>query len=250
MTQVQPIGGQTVRHFHFKGQDMKELSIFVDESGDFGEYAQHSPYYIVTMILHDQDNDISANIAKLDAEMRNLGYKHDFAIHTEPLIRKEEIYHDTLPNERRALFSKLFFFTLRSDIRYKCFVFEKKKYSDTLQLEAGMAKEISYFLRSNLEYFQNFDNVILYYDNGQRQLTRILNTVLATELVEYDVRKVLPKDYKLFQAADLICTLELLDAKCQRGELTRSEEIIFHSKRELYKQFIKPIKKKAFDNKK
>ena len=55
MTQVQPIGGQTVRHFHFKGQDMKELSIFVDESGDFGEYAQHSPYYIVFMILHDRD---------------------------------------------------------------------------------------------------------------------------------------------------------------------------------------------------
>lgn len=113
-----------------------------------------------------------------------------------------------------------------------------------------MAKEISLFLRSNLDYFQGYDNVILYYDNGQRQLTRILNTVLATELIEYEARKVLPKDYKLFQAADLICTLELLDAKCQHGELTRSEEVIFHSKRELYKQFIKPIKKKAFDYKK
>ena len=99
---------------------MKELSIFVDESGDFGEYATHSPYYIVTMILHDQDHDITADIAKLDAEIRNLGYKHDFAIHTEPLIRKEEIYHDTPPNERRAIFSKLFFFTVKADIKYKC----------------------------------------------------------------------------------------------------------------------------------
>ncbi|MBO7453471.1 MAG: DUF3800 domain-containing protein [Clostridiales bacterium] len=229
---------------------MKELSIFVDESGDFGAYAQHSPYYIVTMIFHDQDNDISANIAKLNDEMRNLGYKHDFAIHTEPLIRKEEIYHDTPPNERRAVFSKLFFFTLRSNILYKSFIFEKKEFIDTLQLEAGMVKEISFFLRSNLVYFQGFDNVILYYDNGQRQLTRILNAVLATELVEYSVRKVLPKEYKLFQAADLICTLALLNAKCQHGELTRSEEIIFHSKRELYRQFIRPIKKKSFDNQK
>ena len=139
---------------------------------------------------------------------------------------------------------------MKSDIRYKCFLFEKRKYNDTLQLEARMAKEISLFLRSNLDYFQGYDSVILYYDNGQRQLTRILNTVLATELIEYEARKVLPKDYKLFQAADLICTLELLDAKCQHGELTRSEEVIFHSKRELYKQFIKPIKKKAFDYKK
>ncbi|MBR5385970.1 MAG: DUF3800 domain-containing protein [Clostridiales bacterium] len=225
---------------------MKELSIFVDESGDFGVYEKHSPYYIVTMILHDQEHDITADISKLDEALKNLGYKHNFAIHTEPLIRKEEIYHDTPPNERRTIFSKLFFFTLKSDIKYKCFLFDKKQFGDTLLLEARMAKEISYFLRSNLEYFQGYDNVILYYDNGQRQLTRILNTVLATELTKYEVRKVLPKDYKLFQAADLICTLELLDAKCQHGELTRSEKVIFHSKRELYKQFIKPIKKKSF----
>lgn len=226
---------------------MKELSIFVDESGDFGVYEKHSPYYIVTMILHDQEHDITADISKLDEALKNLGYKHNFAIHTEPLIRKEEIYHDTPPNERRTIFSKLFFFTLKSGIKYKCFLFDKKQFGDTLLLEARMAKEISYFLRSNLEYFQGYDNVILYYDNGQRQLTRILNTVLATELTKYEVRKVLPKDYKLFQAADLICTLELLDAKCQHGELTRSEKVIFHSKRELYKQFIKPIKKKSFN---
>ena len=25
---------------------MKEISIFIDESGDFGEYAVHSPFYI------------------------------------------------------------------------------------------------------------------------------------------------------------------------------------------------------------
>lgn len=44
---------------------MKELSIFVDESGDFGEYKQHAPYYIITMVFHDQSNDISSNITML-----------------------------------------------------------------------------------------------------------------------------------------------------------------------------------------
>ena len=28
---------------------MKELSVFIDESGDFGEYNKISPYYIVTI---------------------------------------------------------------------------------------------------------------------------------------------------------------------------------------------------------
>lgn len=44
------------------------LSIFVDESGDFGGYSPHSPYYIVTMVFHDQTKDISAQIQKLDSE--------------------------------------------------------------------------------------------------------------------------------------------------------------------------------------
>ena len=41
---------------------MKELSIFVDESGDFGDYAEHSSYYIISLIMHDQKNDIDADI--------------------------------------------------------------------------------------------------------------------------------------------------------------------------------------------
>lgn len=45
---------------------MKELSIFVDESGDFGDYEKHAPYYIVTLVLHDQDKDISNELKKLD----------------------------------------------------------------------------------------------------------------------------------------------------------------------------------------
>ena len=30
---------------------MHELSIFVDESGYFGNYAKHSPYYVVNLML-------------------------------------------------------------------------------------------------------------------------------------------------------------------------------------------------------
>lgn len=71
---------------------MKELSIFVDESGDFGEYEKHAPYYIVTMVLHDQDIDISKNINALDNALRQIGYGEGQAVHTEPLIRREKPY--------------------------------------------------------------------------------------------------------------------------------------------------------------
>ena len=41
---------------------MKELSIFVDESGDFGEYDYRTPYYIISMVLHNQDVDITEDL--------------------------------------------------------------------------------------------------------------------------------------------------------------------------------------------
>lgn len=109
-----------------------------------------------------------------------------------------------------------------------------------------MARDLSQFLRENLEYFQNFEKVIVYYDNGQYELNRILNTVLATQLADYDVRKVIPSEYRLFQVADLICTLELLKMKMEYGKLSNAEERIFHSKRDLKKDFLKGIRKKEF----
>ena len=118
-----------------------------------------------------------------------------------------------------------------------------------MKLEARIARDISMFLRSNLEFFQSFDNINLYYDNGQRELTRILNSVLATELSDFDVRKVFPWQYKLFQVADLICTLKLTEKKVEKSGMSRSEKYIFHSVRDLYKDFLKPIERKNWDNK-
>ena len=65
--------------------------MFVDESGDFGEYNHISPYYIVAMVFHDQDVDISEPIKKLNRELQFLKLDNT-CIHTGPIIRKEEIY--------------------------------------------------------------------------------------------------------------------------------------------------------------
>ena len=120
------------------------------------------------------------------------------------------------------------------------------EYENKFKLEARIAKELSQFIRDNLSVFQEHEKVIVYYDNGQHELNRILNTVLATQLNNYDIRRVISSDYRLFQVADLICTLELLRIKTERGQLSNSEEKIFHSKRELKRDFLKGIQKKEF----
>lgn len=224
---------------------MKTLSIFVDESGDFGDYSKHSPYYIIAMIFHEQSKDISSEITRLNHELFNLGYQNH-VVHTEPLIRREGDYQNLPPNERRSIFTKLYYFTSKCDIQYQPFIFPKKEFENSLKLAERISREISIFIKENLTYFQKFEKIILYYDNGQHELSRILNAVLSAELADYDIRKVLPRNYKLFQAADLICTLELLRLKAETSSLTRSEILLFHSRRELKKDFLKGIQKKLF----
>ena len=226
---------------------MKELSIFVDESGDFGKYEKHSPYYIVTMVFHDQSVDLSTQIQILNDSLEKAGYGNT-AIHTEPLIRREEIYKNAEPNERRMLFTRLYYFVMNSDINYKSFIYEKARFEDTMLLEARMAKDFSLFLRNHLDFFLKYDKVIVYYDNGQRQITRMLNAVLATELSNYEMRKVHPVNYSLFQAADLLCTVSLLQQRYKQNNLTRSDLVIFHSRKDLYKDFLKRISMKEFMN--
>ena len=76
------------------------LDISIDESGDFGEYQQHSPYYFVAMLFHDTQNDISHASKLLDNQVINLGYD-THAIHTGPIIRREDIYINLSIDERK-----------------------------------------------------------------------------------------------------------------------------------------------------
>ena len=110
------------------------------------------------------------------------------------------------PNERRHIFYKLYNFANRCNIKYKSFTYSKKEFEDSFKLQGKMARDMSSFMKDNLAYFQSFDEIILYYDNGQHQITVLLNTLLAMIINNYVVRKVLPSDYKLFQVADMLCT--------------------------------------------
>lgn len=55
---------------------MQELSVFIDESGDFGEYDYHSPWYIVTMVFHNQKISLKEPMEYLDKELSLLGLQN------------------------------------------------------------------------------------------------------------------------------------------------------------------------------
>ena len=71
---------------------MRELSIFIDESGDFGAYEPHAPFYVISLVMHDQSLPIAKDIDYLKRHVSEQGFPEDHAIHSMPLIRRERDY--------------------------------------------------------------------------------------------------------------------------------------------------------------
>ena len=193
---------------------MKELSIFIDESGDFGEYDFHSPYYIIAMVMHDQTYDMTGELDKLEKELQYIGYPNH-CVHAGPIIRQEQEYR---------------FETIEIIV-------------DEVEAAGKLAKQLSGFLRDNMSFFSSYDVVKIYYDNGQIELNKILSSVFNVLFDHVEFRKVIPSDYRLFQVADLICTLQLLELKCENHNLSNSEKRFFENEQILKKNYIKPLKK-------
>lgn len=223
---------------------MKELSIFVDESGDFGDYAEHSSYYIISMVMHDQNNDISNDIEILERHLTEIGYPNH-CLHAGPIIRNETPYrHEGLENRQKLLRVFMAFFR---KIEVRCFAvcLEKKHVNDAVEAVGKLSKDISQFIREHYEFFQSFDIVKIYYDNGQVEVSKLLSSVFHTLLDNVEFRRVKPQDYRLFQAADFVATMKLLQIKTEKNELSNAEEYFFGNKKVIRKKYLKILEHKT-----
>lgn len=222
---------------------MKELSIFVDESGDFGEYDHHSPFYIISMVLHDQSVEIDNDLKALENELANIGWpKH--CVHAGPVIRSEEEYHGYDLKNRQKILMKMMTFIRHLDVNFKSIHIEKKHIEDLVEATGKLSKQLAAFIRENYQLFYDYDVVKVYYDNGQVEVTRILSSVFNALLENVEFRKVMPADYRLFQVADLICTLKLAELKMENHQLSKSEMFFFNDERTLKKNYLKTLAKK------
>ena len=220
--------------------DKKRLSVFIDESGDLGEYNEVTEFYVISFVFHDQNNDISGQIEKLSNSMKQYS-QEPFAIHTEPLIRREKMYSEMLPKDRRNIFSKLFFFSIATNIEYKTFVFSKKYFKSPDSLLNHINRDIFDYFYSMNEYFDKYDEIIVYYDNGQLPIKYTVQAIFSLLFSNFEMRKVFPVDYKLFQTADMLCTMYLMNAKYKNHPMSHSEKTVFNNKYDFYHDFFLPI---------
>jgi len=231
--------------FSMQRYKMKELSIFVDESGDFGEYLHYCPYYIVLLVFHDQSIDITADINRLDEKFRHSKLPNS-PVHAGPLIRNEGVYKSLTLQERRFLFNALYYFIKNASISYMPIIVEKKQLDSKFELHRRINKHLSNFLKDNLDMFLQCERIVIYYDNGQMDLTKILASAFDTIIGDVEFKKAVPIKYKLSQAADMLCTLRLLSIKSERKALTNSELLFFKSAKELNKSYLRGIQHKLY----
>ena len=217
-----------------------ELSVFVDESGSFDSSVFPSRFYLVTCVFHDQSLSLATPLGRLDEQLACLSLS-GVSVHTGPLIRREGEYREMDIVLRRKIFGRMVAFARSSPISYHSFAVDKKFFSDPVAMQRELLRQLRDYLAGDGRWISDYSRVKVYYDNGQAQVKSILREAFALVAATFSP-DVTPGRYRLFQVADLICTLELLRQKLLLEiPLTNSEEYFFGSRRDLKKNVLRPI---------
>ena len=196
------------------------------------------------MIFHNQDDDISSELQFLIKRLSDINCDVPF-IHTVPLIRQDEPFANLSGSERKKIFRVFARFVELLPINYMSFQVTKTFYQDNKQIEEAFEQQIKNFIEERLEYFQEFEKIIVYYDCGQSFISRILRDTFGKIFGNrMDFRTAYQKDYKLLQVADYICSLEQSKIRWDNDNPTKSERVFFLSRQKFLQNYYKKISKK------
>ena len=186
---------------------MALLSVFCDEAGQQDMSAGN---YLLTLVLHDQSFDVSEAISSFDRDIASLGIVN-LCFHAAPIIRGNGIFEILSEELRRKIFSRMMGFVRKVDFKYHCLCVDKR-YCDTEEkMKEKLERQMHECILGVSSVIDGFSRVKVYYDCGQTYITHLLHKgfgELKIPIVEF-AQSVKPRHYKLFQVADLICTLRL-----------------------------------------
>ena len=158
----------------------KELSIFVDESGDRGGKAR---YYLLTLVFHDQADSIAEAVTGYEAKLARADLPN-IPFHSEPLMNGHKDYEFLNIEQRKVMLAYFSSFVRKLPISYITFVYRRSQFEDPARLMERMG--------------------------------RAVGKVLSKGVVRR--RKTSMTDYRLEQVADYLCTIELALVKYEAKE--------------------------------
>lgn len=225
------------------GDIMKRLNIFVDETGEFGFGNGASELYGVSFTFHEQNDDIMLELNKLNDRLYNIGYTD--MLHIADLIMKRGDYSKFPIAKRKSIFNSIYQFSRRIPVKYKTIIIDKKYTNNSRVLKQKLSLEINNMVKEHERYFNKFDMIIMYYDNGQEVLGTILDAIFSRykgfeHRVEFD-----HKEKRLFQVSVMLTYIDKYNYKYKnKMSFTKSEQYFFNL--DEIRKILKELNKKRF----
>ena len=207
----------------------RRLNIFIDESGDFGFTKGSSELYGVSFTVHESDDSIENDLEYLNNRLKEANY--DGMIHLADLVARRGDYADFELEQRKSIFWSIFYFSKRVKVKIHTVIVDKRYKNNKSQLNRELAIEINNFFDSISEYMNEFEKIVIYYDNGQEALGAIIDTLLINKeniehRIEFD-----HKEKRLFQVSDMLTFIDKIVYKHQKNmQMTKAEKYFFSVK--------------------
>ena len=222
---------------------MKRLNIFVDETGEFGFGKGSSELYGVSFTFHEQNNNITTELNKLNNILEKIGYTN--MIHMADLIMKRGDYSKFSIKKRKTISNSIYQLSRKIQVKYKTIIINKKYTDNGRILKQKLSLEINRLVKEHEKYFNKFDSIILYYDNGQEALGTILDAIFSRYEGFVHKSEFNHKEKRLFQVSDMLTYIDKYDYKYKNKMSIANGEKYFFSTNEIRK-ILKELNKKRF----
>ena len=204
-----------------------------------------SKYYVLTLVFHDQSDSLEEHLARHAKGLRKRGLA-DTPFHTGPLMNGHGAFENLDLKTRKAYFQLFFIDVQHLPVVCHSLVYRRSEFDGNDALVAKMRRDVASLLRDRLSFFQTFDRVKIYYDDGQAIVAHALYSAFEQALAKSSVlhRTYHASDFMLAQAADLLCALELAAVKFANKEATSTVERMFGSSGTFRKNYLRPLRRK------
>lgn len=238
----------------------KELSIFIDESGDYGilgdklvnlKHKKQEELYVISFVFHDQQIDISNQIDFQNKKNEYFGFDVTKPLHFAPLLRGDDDFYKSFTNdEKLSIYMSESYFINHIDISCAIITIDKTSVQSADEFKSKFVTAINSLYSSCSKYFDSFDQFKIYYDDGQGLVRKILNECDFCNKKPYVAkRKFEVANYQLFGLCDYLCTIELIKYKRKNNCSSSNELALFSNQDTFKKRIIKTINNNLVINK-
>lgn len=218
------------------------MNLHIDESGD---QDLSEGLCLVAVVLHEHSSDIAAPIEEYEKRLATAGLP-DVPFHGKDLLHGNEGYRNVSPGDRKRLLTQFARLTRSLPFSYVVLRYSASDTHDRRELESMIRRDFASLVYDHLGFFQEFDTISVYYDDGQwavsAALRDALDFVLARNVADY--RDAGHSARRLLQVADYVCTIERVSISYDRGSQSRTHERFFGTHRDFRQSYLKQLARK------